>query len=135
MALGQERRHGHQIRRPGGSQIPPRTGRGQGEAPRPCRPAPAHPEGRLEASRRAGSVRTGPNLRDEAVAGLGQEVLVEAQAGADLIAPSDMMDGRVGAIRSGLDAAGHIDVSIMAYAAKYASAFYGPFRDAVGSSK
>ena len=60
--------------------------------------------------------------------------LCEAQGGADIIAPSDMMDGRVGAIRTGLDGAGLTDVSIMAYAAKYASAFYGPFRDAVGSS-
>ena len=59
---------------------------------------------------------------------------MQAQAGADVIAPSDMMDGRVGAIREALDAAGFHDVSIMAYAAKYASAFYGPFRDAVGAS-
>ena len=59
--------------------------------------------------------------------------LVQAEAGADIIAPSDMMDGRIGAIRAGLDAAGFQDVSIMAYSAKYASAFYGPFRDAVGS--
>jgi len=63
-----------------------------------------------------------------------RQALVEADAGCDIIAPSDMMDGRVGAIRSGLDAAGFVDVQIMAYAAKYASAFYGPFRDAVGSS-
>jgi porphobilinogen synthase len=63
-----------------------------------------------------------------------KQALVQAQAGCDIIAPSDMMDGRVGAIRSGLDAAGFGDVQIMAYAAKYASAFYGPFRDAVGSS-
>jgi porphobilinogen synthase len=82
-----------------------------------------------------GLLRDGTILNDETVAVLVQQALVEAQAGADIIAPSDMMDGRVGAIRSGLDAAGHIDVSIMAYAAKYASAFYGPFRDAVGSSK
>jgi len=58
---------------------------------------------------------------------------VQAQAGADIIAPSDMMDGRVGAIRAALESDGHCDVAIMAYAAKYASAFYGPFRDAVGS--
>src|SRR5262249_14678369 len=58
----------------------------------------------------------------------------EAEAGCDIIAPSDMMDGRVGAIRAGLDGAGRTDVQIMSYAAKYASAFYGPFRDAVGSS-
>jgi porphobilinogen synthase len=61
------------------------------------------------------------------------QALVQAEAGADIIAPSDMMDGRVGAIRAGLEAAGHHNVQIMAYAAKYASAFYGPFRDAVGS--
>ena len=63
-----------------------------------------------------------------------QQAVVEAEAGADIIAPSDMMDGRVRAIRTGLDGGGFDDVSIMAYAAKYASAFYGPFRDAVGSS-
>ncbi len=66
---------------------------------------------------------------------LTKQALVQAQAGCDIIAPSDMMDGRVGAIRKTLDAANFTDVSIMAYAAKYASAFYGPFRDAVGSSK
>src|SRR5262249_799226 len=59
---------------------------------------------------------------------------VQADAGCDIIAPSDMMDGRVGAIRSALETAGHQNVQIMAYAAKYASAFYGPFRDAVGST-
>jgi len=64
-----------------------------------------------------------------------QQALVQAQAGCDIIAPSDMMDGRVAAIRAGLDAAGFLDVQIMAYAAKYASAFYGPFRDAIGSAK
>jgi len=63
-----------------------------------------------------------------------EQALVEAEAGCDVIAPSDMMDGRVGAIRRALDAANRTDVQIMAYAAKYASAFYGPFRDAVGSS-
>src|SRR6202021_599139 len=57
------------------------------------------------------------------------------EAGCDIIAPSDMMDGRVGAIRAALDASGFLDVQIMAYAAKYASAFYGPFRDAIGSAK
>ncbi|MEA1073187.1 porphobilinogen synthase [Sphingomonas sp. LY160] len=62
-----------------------------------------------------------------------EQALVQAAAGADIVAPSDMMDGRVGAIREGLEQAGHCDVAIMAYAAKYASAFYGPFRDAVGS--
>lgn len=63
-----------------------------------------------------------------------EQALVQAAAGADIIAPSDMMDGRVGAIRDALEGAGHHNVQIMAYAAKYASAFYGPFRDAVGSS-
>jgi porphobilinogen synthase len=62
-----------------------------------------------------------------------EQALVQAAAGSDIVAPSDMMDGRVGAIRAALEAAGHHDVQIMAYAAKYASAFYGPFRDAVGS--
>ena len=74
-------------------------------------------------------------MNDETVAVLVKQALVQAQAGCDIIAPSDMMDGRVGAIRRALDAADLTDVSIMAYAAKYASAFYGPFRDAVGSSK
>src|SRR5262245_1586234 len=82
-----------------------------------------------------GLLRDGVILNDETVAVLTRQALVEAEAGADIIAPSDMMDGRVGAIRTALDAANFTDVSIMAYAAKYASAFYGPFRDAVGSSK
>jgi porphobilinogen synthase len=60
--------------------------------------------------------------------------VVQAEAGADIIGPSDMMDGRIGAIRRALEAAGHTDVTIMSYSAKYASAFYGPFRDAVGAS-
>ena len=64
-----------------------------------------------------------------------QQSLVQAAAGCDIIAPSDMMDGRIGAIRAGLEQAGHHDTLLMAYAAKYASAFYGPFRDAVGSAK
>jgi porphobilinogen synthase len=81
-----------------------------------------------------GLLRDGVILNDETVAILVRQALVEAAAGCDIIAPSDMMDGRVGAIRSGLDAAGFGDVQIMAYAAKYASAFYGPFRDAIGSS-
>jgi porphobilinogen synthase len=81
-----------------------------------------------------GLVRDGVILNDETVAVLVRQALVQAEAGCDIIAPSDMMDGRVGAIREGLDAAGFGDVQIMAYAAKYASAFYGPFRDAVGSS-
>jgi porphobilinogen synthase len=73
-------------------------------------------------------------LNDESVAALVLQALVQARAGADVIAPSDMMDGRVGAIRAALDAEGFEEVQILAYAAKYASAFYGPFRDAVGSS-
>jgi porphobilinogen synthase len=81
-----------------------------------------------------GLLRDGVILNDETVEVLVRQALVEAQAGCDIIAPSDMMDGRVAAIRKGLDQAGFTDVSIMAYAAKYASAFYGPFRDAVGSS-
>ncbi len=81
-----------------------------------------------------GLLRDGVILNDETVAVLVRQALVQAEAGCDIIAPSDMMDGRVGAIRSGLDAAGFSEVQIMAYAAKYASAFYGPFRDAVGSS-
>jgi porphobilinogen synthase len=71
---------------------------------------------------------------DETVAVLAEQALVQAAAGADIVAPSDMMDGRVGAIRSLLEREGHCDVAIMSYAAKYASAFYGPFRDAVGSA-
>jgi porphobilinogen synthase len=82
-----------------------------------------------------GLLRDGVILNDETVAVLKQQSLVQAEAGCDIIAPSDMMDGRVGAIRKALDAANFTDVSIMSYAAKYASAFYGPFRDAVGSAK
>ena len=70
---------------------------------------------------------------DETSAVLVEQALIQAEAGADIVAPSDMMDGRIGAIRAGLEAAGRCDTAIMAYAAKYASAFYGPFRDAVGS--
>ncbi len=73
-------------------------------------------------------------LNDETVAVLVQQALCQAEAGADVISPSDMMDGRVGAIRAGLDAAGFTDVQILAYTAKYASAFYGPFRDALDSA-
>ena len=73
-------------------------------------------------------------LNDETVAMLTQQALVQAAAGVDIVAPSDMMDGRIGAIRSALEAAGHIHTRIMAYSAKFASAFYGPFRDAVGSA-
>ena len=72
-------------------------------------------------------------LNDLTSAMLVQQALVQAEAGADIVAPSDMMDGRVGAIRAALEQAGKCDTAIMAYAAKYASAFYGPFRDAVGS--
>jgi porphobilinogen synthase len=82
-----------------------------------------------------GLIRDGVILNDETVAVLTKQALVQAEAGCDIIAPSDMMDGRVGAIRKALDAANFTDVSIMSYAAKYASAFYGPFRDAVGSAK
>lgn len=82
-----------------------------------------------------GLIEDGKILNDETVAVLVQQALVQAQAGCDIIAPSDMMDGRVAAIREALDDAGFIDVQIMAYAAKYASAFYGPFRDAIGSAK
>jgi porphobilinogen synthase len=81
-----------------------------------------------------GLLRDDVILNDETVAVLVRQALVQAEAGCDIIAPSDMMDGRVGAIRAGLDSAGYGDVQIMAYAAKYASAFYGPFRDAVGSN-
>jgi len=72
-------------------------------------------------------------LNDETTAVLVEQALVQAEAGADIVAPSDMMDGRVAAIRRALESAGKSDTAIMAYAAKYASAFYGPFRDAVGS--
>jgi porphobilinogen synthase len=82
-----------------------------------------------------GLLRDGVILNDETVAALVKQALVQTEAGCDIIAPSDMMDGRVGAIRKALDSANFTDVSIMSYAAKYASAFYGPFRDAVGSAK
>lgn len=81
-----------------------------------------------------GLVRDGVVLNDESVAALVEQAINQAAAGADVIAPSDMMDGRVAAIRAALDREGFHDVQIMAYAAKYASAFYGPFRDAVGSN-
>ena len=77
---------------------------------------------------------TGYVLNDETVAVLAQQAVVHAQAGADVVAPSDMMDGRVAALRAALEGAGHIHTRILAYAAKYASSFYGPFRDAVGSA-
>lgn len=73
-------------------------------------------------------------LNDETVDALMRQALCHAEAGADVVAPSDMMDGRIGAIREALDGAGHIHTRILAYSAKYASAFYGPFRDAVGSA-
>ncbi|OWQ85322.1 delta-aminolevulinic acid dehydratase [Roseateles aquatilis] len=76
---------------------------------------------------------TGYILNDRTVALLKQQALVQARAGVDIVAPSDMMDGRIGAIREALEADSHIHTRIMAYSAKYASAFYGPFRDAVGS--
>ncbi len=80
-----------------------------------------------------GVIRDGYVANDESVAILVRQAVNQAQAGIDVIAPSDMMDGRVGAIRAALDEAGKIDTRIMSYAAKYASAFYGPFRDALGS--
>ena len=73
-------------------------------------------------------------LNDPTVAQLVKQALAHAAAGADIVAPSDMMDGRIGAVRQALEAAGHVHTRIMAYSAKYASAFYGPFRDAVGSA-
>jgi porphobilinogen synthase len=80
-----------------------------------------------------GLVRNGYVVNDETVEALCQQAVVQARAGCDVIAPSDMMDGRVGAIRDALDRAGMSHVKILSYAAKYASGFYGPFRDAVGS--
>ena len=77
---------------------------------------------------------TGYIVNDETVAVLAKQALVQAEAGVDIVAPSDMMDGRIGAIRTALEGAGRIHTKIMAYSAKYASAFYGPFRDAVGSA-
>ncbi|TSA20904.1 MAG: porphobilinogen synthase, partial [Betaproteobacteria bacterium] len=73
-------------------------------------------------------------LNDETIAVLTRQAETHAAAGADIVAPSDMMDGRIHAVREALDAAGHIHTRILAYAAKYASSFYGPFRDAVGSA-
>ncbi len=81
-----------------------------------------------------GLVRDGVILNDETLEALVRQALVQAEAGADIIGPSDMMDGRIGALRQALEMAGHKDVVLMSYAAKYASAFYGPFRDAVGAS-
>ncbi|WP_417451704.1 porphobilinogen synthase [Kordiimonas sp.] len=81
-----------------------------------------------------GLVEDGRVLNDETVGMLVQQAVIQAEAGADIIAPSDMMDGRIGAIRDELDKAGFQHVQVMAYSAKYASGFYGPFRDAVGST-
>ena len=81
-----------------------------------------------------GIVRDGVILNDESVEALVRMALAQADAGADILGPSDMMDGRIGAMRRALEDAGHRDVAILSYAAKYASAFYGPFRDAVGAS-
>jgi porphobilinogen synthase len=81
-----------------------------------------------------GLMHGGEIINDATLEVLVGQALVQAEAGCDIIAPSDMMDGRIGAIRTALEAAGHSNVQIMAYAAKYASAFYGPFRDAVGSN-
>ena len=81
-----------------------------------------------------GLVRDGIILNDETIEALVRMALVQADCGADILGPSDMMDGRIGAIRAALEGAGHKDVTILSYSAKYASAFYGPFRDAVGAS-
>jgi porphobilinogen synthase len=82
-----------------------------------------------------GVIERGRILNDPTIERLVEQGLMQAEAGADILAPSDMMDGRVGALRTALEAAGHQDVMIMSYAAKYASAFYGPYRDAIGSGK
>jgi porphobilinogen synthase len=82
-----------------------------------------------------GLLKDGRILNDETVAVLAEQALIQVKAGADIVAPSDMMDGRVGAIRAALDANGYQDTLIMSYAAKYASAFYGPYREAIGSGK
>jgi porphobilinogen synthase len=81
-----------------------------------------------------GFVEDGIIVNDRTVEALVKMALAQAENGADIIGPSDMMDGRIGAIRTALESAGHSDVMILSYAAKYASAFYGPFRDAVGAS-
>ncbi|HPE25319.1 MAG: porphobilinogen synthase [Rhodobacteraceae bacterium] len=80
-----------------------------------------------------GLVRDGIILNDETIEALVRMALAQAEAGADILGPSDMMDGRIGALRTALEGAGHRDVAILSYAAKYASSFYGPFRDAVGA--
>jgi porphobilinogen synthase len=81
-----------------------------------------------------GFVVDGQIINDETVEALVKMALAQAEAGADILGPSDMMDGRIGAMRAALEGAGHRDVAILSYAAKFASAFYGPFRDAVGAS-
>jgi len=80
-----------------------------------------------------GIVRDGVVVNDESVEALVKQALVQAEAGATVIGPSDMMDGRIGALRDALEAAGHQDVMLLSYAAKFASSFYGPFREAVGA--
>ena len=82
-----------------------------------------------------GLIEKGRILNDPTIETLVAQGLMQAAAGADILAPSDMMDGRVGALRGALEAAGHQDTMIMSYAAKYASAFYGPYREAIGSGK
>jgi porphobilinogen synthase len=82
-----------------------------------------------------GLLKNGHIVNDDTVAALIEQALVQVRAGADIVAPSDMMDGRVGAIRAALEREGHQDTLIMSYAAKYASAFYGPYREAIGSGK
>ena len=81
-----------------------------------------------------GIVRDGIIVNDETVEALVKMAIAQAEAGADILGPSDMMDGRIGAMRSALEAGGHTNIAILSYAAKYASAYYGPFRDAVGAS-
>ncbi|TCP87315.1 porphobilinogen synthase [Rhizobium sp. PP-CC-2G-626] len=81
-----------------------------------------------------GILRDGEIVNDETVSQIARAAVAQADAGADIIAPSDMMDGRIGVIRQALDAAGHQNVGIMAYATKFASAFYGPYREAIGTS-
>ena len=80
-----------------------------------------------------GILRDGEIINDETVAQIARAAVIQAEAGSDIIAPSDMMDGRIGAIRQALDAAGHQSVGIMAYATKFASAYYGPYREAIGT--
>ena len=82
-----------------------------------------------------GLLRDGRIVNDDTVRVLAEQALIQVKAGADIVAPSDMMDGRVGTIRAALDAEGYEDTLIMSYAAKYASAFYGPYREAIGSGK